>query len=94
MYVNGICGMNNCRNVMRFVDLFYVDGQIRLLFGEYFVDVCIMCWVYKILILVLGDFNYVWYYVDFVYDICQMYMVMSGQMNKGVVDVIIFFFCI
>lgn len=26
MYVNGICGTNNRRNVMRFVDLFYVDG--------------------------------------------------------------------
>lgn len=42
----------------------------------------------------MGDFNYVWYDVDFVYDICQMYVVVCGQVDKGVVYVVIFFFCI
>lgn len=48
MDVNGICGMNDCRNVMRFVDLFYVDCEIRLMSGEYFVYMCIMFWIYSV----------------------------------------------
>lgn len=42
----------------------------------------------------MGDFNNVWYYVNFVYDICQMYVIVCGKVNKGIIDVIIFFFSI
>lgn len=42
VYVNGICGLDDCRDVMRFMDLFYVDCQVRLMSGEYFVDMFVV----------------------------------------------------
>mgnify|MGYP007099197828 CR=1 FL=1 len=92
MYANGICGTNNRRNVMRFVDLLHADGQIRLPPGEHFADACITCWVHKTLISVSGDFNHVWHHADFAHDIRQMHTVTSGQTNKGAVDATIFLF--
>ncbi len=92
MYANGICGTNNRRNVMRFVDLLHADGQIRLPPGEHFADACITCWVHKTLISVSGDFNHVWHHADFAHDIRQMHTVTGGQTNKGAIDATIFLF--
>ncbi len=94
MYANSICGTNNRRNVMWFVDLLHADGQIRLPPGEHFADACITCWVHKTLISVSGDFNHVWHHADFAHDIRQMHTVTGGQTNKGAVDATILFFCI
>lgn len=83
MYTNGICGTNNRRNVMRFVDLLHADGQIRLPPGEHFADTCITCWVHKTLISVSGDFNHVWHHADFAHDIRQMHTVTGVRRIKA-----------